>query len=48
LFLTAEAFVGKGYFKKRLAFHAKGRSRLIMRPECRLTVVVRDNSGRKG
>ncbi|XP_068488958.1 large ribosomal subunit protein uL22c-like [Phaseolus vulgaris] len=46
--IVAEAFVGKGYFKKRLAFHAKGRSRLIMRPECRLTVVVRDNSGRKG
>ncbi|KAK7374198.1 hypothetical protein VNO80_07625 [Phaseolus coccineus] len=42
LFLTAEAFVGKGYFKKRIAFHAKGRSGLIRRPECRLTVIVRE------
>lgn len=40
--LVAEAFVGKGYFKKRLAYHAKGRSGLIMRPECRLTIVVRE------
>ncbi|XP_068486143.1 uncharacterized protein [Phaseolus vulgaris] len=42
--LVAEAFVGKGYFKKRLAFHAKGRSGLIMRPECRLTIVVRERT----
>ncbi|KAK7373979.1 hypothetical protein VNO80_07402 [Phaseolus coccineus] len=40
--LVAEAFVGKGYFKKRIAFHAKGRAGLIMRPECRLTIVVRE------
>ncbi|KAK7374200.1 hypothetical protein VNO80_07627 [Phaseolus coccineus] len=40
--LVAEAFVGKGYFKKRLAYHAKGRAGLIMRPECRLTIVVRE------
>ncbi|XP_052724826.1 50S ribosomal protein L22, chloroplastic isoform X2 [Vigna angularis] len=40
--IVAEAFVGKGYFKKRIAFHAKGKSGLIMRPECRLTVVVRE------
>lgn len=40
--LAAEAFVGKGYFKRRIAYHAKGRSGIIMKPECRLTVVVRE------
>lgn len=40
--LVAEAFVGKGYFKKRLAYHAKCRNGIIMKPECRLTVVVRE------
>lgn len=42
LFLTAEAFVGKGYFKKRVSYHSKGRSGIKVRPECRLTVVVRE------
>lgn len=42
LFLTAEAFVGKGFYKKRLWPHAKGKSSLRVRPECRLTVVVRE------
>lgn len=41
-FLTDEAFVGKGFFKKRMAYHAKHRSGIIHRPECRLTVVVRE------
>ncbi|WVZ17521.1 hypothetical protein V8G54_010503 [Vigna mungo] len=40
--LAAEAFVGKGYFKKRISYHGKGKSGLMMRPECRLTVVVRE------
>ncbi|XP_004303405.1 PREDICTED: 50S ribosomal protein L22, chloroplastic-like [Fragaria vesca subsp. vesca] len=40
--LVAEAFVGKGYYKKRINPHAKGKSGIIMRPECRLTVVVRE------
>ncbi|XP_027930166.1 uncharacterized protein LOC114186307 [Vigna unguiculata] len=40
--IVAEAFVGKGYFKRRIAYHAKGRSGIIMKPECRLTVVVRE------
>ncbi|KAL4272736.1 hypothetical protein GQ457_13G012050 [Hibiscus cannabinus] len=40
--LVAEAFVGKGLFLKRVAYHAKGRSGIIMKPECRLTVVVRE------
>ena len=41
-FLTAEAFVGKGFFKKRIACHAKGKHGIKVRPECRLTVVVRE------
>lgn len=40
--LVAEAFVGKGFFKKRVSYHSKGRSGIKMRPECRLTVVVRE------
>lgn len=40
--LIAEAFVGKGFFKKRVSYHSKGRSGIKMRPECRLTVVVRE------
>ncbi|ONH95834.1 hypothetical protein PRUPE_7G091500 [Prunus persica] len=40
--LVAEAFVGKGYFKKRLSYHAKGKCGVKVRPECRLTVVVRE------
>lgn len=39
---TAEAFVGKGFFKKRVSYHAKGKSGIKVRPECRLTVVVRE------
>lgn len=39
---TAEAFVGKGFFKKRVSYHAKGKSGIMVRPECRLTVVVRE------
>lgn len=41
-FLTAEAFVGKGIFEKRINYHAKGKCGLRIRPECRLTVVVRE------
>ncbi|KAI5679667.1 hypothetical protein M9H77_00894 [Catharanthus roseus] len=40
--LVAEAFVGKGYYKKRVAYHAKGRAGMKVRPESRLTVVVRE------
>ncbi|XP_021904739.1 uncharacterized protein LOC110819740 [Carica papaya] len=40
--LVAEAFVGKGFFKKRISYHAKGKCGLKVRPECRLTVVVRE------
>lgn len=40
--LVAEAFVGKGYFKKRVSYHAKGKSGIRVRPECRLTIVVRE------
>ncbi|KAF4348601.1 hypothetical protein F8388_020997, partial [Cannabis sativa] len=42
--LVAEAFVGKGFFKKRVSYHAKGRSGIMVRPECRLTVVVRETT----
>ena len=34
--------MGKGYFKKRVSYHSKGRSGIKMIPECRLTVVVRE------
>ncbi|MCD7459279.1 hypothetical protein HAX54_040538 [Datura stramonium] len=40
--LVAEAFLGKGLFKKRLSYHAKGKCGMMMRPECRLTVVLRE------
>ncbi|XP_057548962.1 uncharacterized protein LOC130827304 [Amaranthus tricolor] len=40
--LVAEAFVGKGFYKKRISYHAKMRHGIMMRPECRLTVVVRE------
>ncbi|KAL5739863.1 hypothetical protein ACOSP7_028757 [Xanthoceras sorbifolium] len=40
--LVAEAFVGKGFFKKRVSYHAKGKCGIKERPECRLTVVVRE------
>ncbi|CAK9168062.1 unnamed protein product [Ilex paraguariensis] len=40
--LIAEAFVGKGLFKKRISYHAKGKCGMKVRPECRLTVVVRE------
>ncbi|KAJ7975321.1 50S ribosomal protein L22, chloroplastic-like [Quillaja saponaria] len=42
--LVAEAFVGKGYYKKRISYHAKGKCGLKVRPECRLTVVVRETT----
>ncbi|KAK2655345.1 hypothetical protein Ddye_008397 [Dipteronia dyeriana] len=40
--LVAEAFVGKGFFQKRVSYHAKGKHGIKVRPECRLTVVVRE------
>ncbi|XP_068657824.1 uncharacterized protein [Aristolochia californica] len=40
--LVAEAYVGKGFCKKRISYHSKGRSGIKVRPECRLTVVVRE------
>ncbi|CAA0822560.1 Ribosomal protein L22p/L17e family protein [Striga hermonthica] len=40
--LVAEAFVGKGLFKKRISYHAKGKCGIKVRPECRLTVVLRE------
>ncbi|XP_050208227.1 50S ribosomal protein L22, chloroplastic-like [Mercurialis annua] len=40
--LVAEAFVGKGLFKKRVSYHAKGRSGVMVKPECRLTIVLRE------
>ncbi|KAK0584219.1 hypothetical protein LWI29_009444 [Acer saccharum] len=40
--LVAEAFVGKGFFQKRISYHAKGKCGIKVRPECRLTVVVRE------
>ncbi|XVE75844.1 hypothetical protein DITRI_Ditri12bG0124000 [Diplodiscus trichospermus] len=40
--LVAEAFVGKGNFLKRISYHSKHRFGIKERPECRLTVVVRE------
>ncbi|CAL5207953.1 unnamed protein product [Lathyrus oleraceus] len=40
--IVAEAFVGKGDFKRRISYHGKGRSGVMHRPESRLTVVVRE------
>ena len=40
--LAAEAFIGKGFYKKRVSYHAKGKCGVKVRPECRLTVVVRE------
>ncbi|XVE96254.1 hypothetical protein REPUB_Repub02eG0205500 [Reevesia pubescens] len=40
--LVAEAFVGKGLFLKRVSYHGRGRSGIKERPECRLTVAVRE------
>ncbi|XP_019457240.1 PREDICTED: uncharacterized protein LOC109357687 [Lupinus angustifolius] len=37
-----EAFVGKGYFKKRVNIHGRGKCGMKVRPECRLTVVLRE------
>ena len=34
--------MGKGNYKKRISIHGRGKSGIIMRPECRLTVVVRE------
>lgn len=34
--------MGKGFFKKRMNIHAKFRRGIKVRPECRLTVVVRE------
>ncbi|VVB17710.1 unnamed protein product [Arabis nemorensis] len=42
--LIAEAFVGKGLFKKRISYHGKGKCGLMIRPECRLTVIVRETT----
>lgn len=43
-FLVAEAFVGKGVYFKQVSYHAKGRSGIMERPQCRLTVVVRETT----
>ncbi|KAL0686234.1 hypothetical protein Bca4012_053082 [Brassica carinata] len=40
--IIAEAFVGKGLLKKRISIHGKGKCGLMIRPECRLTVIVRE------
>ncbi|KAF7810284.1 39S ribosomal protein L22, mitochondrial-like isoform X1 [Senna tora] len=40
--IVAEAFVGKGFYRKRASIHGRGRSGVEVRPECRLTVVVRE------
>lgn len=34
--------MGKGFYQKRISYHSKGRCGIKVRPECRLTVVVRE------
>ena len=43
-FFASEAFVGQGFFKKRVSYHAKGKCGIKVRLECRLTVVVRETN----
>ncbi|KAL4394623.1 hypothetical protein AHAS_Ahas02G0170500 [Arachis hypogaea] len=40
--IVAEAFVGKGLFRKKVSYHSKGRAGIKVKPECKLTVVVRE------
>lgn len=40
--IVEEAFVGKGMYLKRISYHAKGRSGIMVRPHCRLTVILRE------
>ncbi|XP_020218548.1 uncharacterized protein LOC109801831 [Cajanus cajan] len=40
--IVAEAFVGKGNFKKRIWYHGRGNAGIRVRAECRLTIVVRE------
>ncbi|KAF6152803.1 hypothetical protein GIB67_004632 [Kingdonia uniflora] len=42
LYPTVEAFVGKEFFKKIISYHAKGKCVVKVKPECRLTVIVRE------
>ncbi|RCV26207.1 hypothetical protein SETIT_5G227000v2 [Setaria italica] len=40
--IVGKAFVEKGLYLKRLSYHAKGSCGVMVRPRCRLTVVVRE------
>ncbi|KAK8453127.1 hypothetical protein SEVIR_5G234510v4 [Setaria viridis] len=40
--IVDKAFVEKGFYLKRLSYHAKGSCGVMVRPRCRLTVVVRE------
>jgi len=40
--IIAQAFVGKGLFRKTISYHGKGKSGIRVRPQCRLTVIVRE------
>uniref|UniRef100_A0A7I4EJQ3 Large ribosomal subunit protein uL22c n=1 Tax=Physcomitrium patens TaxID=3218 RepID=A0A7I4EJQ3_PHYPA len=45
--IVAEAFVGKDKYLKRLRIHGKGKAGQMVRPRCRLTVVVKELSAEK-
>ena len=47
MFFAVEAFVGKDKYLKRLRPHGKGKSGLVTRPRCRLTVVVKELSAER-
>jgi hypothetical protein len=47
LFFAAEAFVGKDKYLKRLRIHGKGKAGQMVRPRCRLTVIVKELSAEK-
>ncbi|KAF6136659.1 hypothetical protein GIB67_016115 [Kingdonia uniflora] len=40
--IIAEAFVGKGFFQKIISYHAKRKCGVKVKPECKLTVIVRE------
>lgn len=45
--VVAEAFVGKDRYLKRLRIHGKGKAGKMVRPRCRLTVIVKELSAER-
>ncbi len=47
LHVSAEAFVGKDKYLKRLRIHGKGKAGRMVHPRCRLTVILKELSPEK-